>query len=581
MAKEIKSTAESARLASRQGLSPSAAEFTPKAPAAETVPASNTALPMSSAAPVSLKPHRVFVDMVASGTSIPIGCDLAAFTLNELFLEVALRLSTTDLNSFVLSCEGAPLKISQKKVIDLGIGNCQHVTCQVGGMPPLQAAPMAQNSPVVHQLQAQLQQLQQHQHFLQQQKLQSQIAQAQAAVAAQMAQPNANPQLLQQAQYTLAINVNQLRQMQVASEWSLPMPPALPQGVGSPANVVPPSAYATPPPAVHMPAPVASPVPPPAVHAPVPATNGCVNLLAVAPKFSTYALTSGGSRALIAELQSQPNPVAIDRIIDDLEEVAGLATDRLSNEVMRHLVSVCTAEQSRRILAKFASRHADVLEMADALNASEILIQLVDNCRYEQCDEVDTLLRTVAANVLPFAQSTHTARKLVIRLLREVKADPDAVQALWNAILANVVVAAKDSKGCVTMKKCIDVAPPALRRDVQQIVLDALDELVVDQYGNYLLQHIVYNTASADNIGMRLLDHVPAYCTNKIASHVVERVLEECSPEMCQRIVEKVMSPAVLSKIIKDQYGNYIIQCAIERVPYPMLTKLQVCFSLM
>eukprot|EP01061_Rhynchopus_euleeides_P004826 TRINITY_DN14020_c0_g1_i1.p1 TRINITY_DN14020_c0_g1~~TRINITY_DN14020_c0_g1_i1.p1 ORF type:complete len:562 (+),score=264.04 TRINITY_DN14020_c0_g1_i1:238-1686(+) len=398
-----------------------------------------------------------------------------------------------------------------------------------------------------------------------------------------------NQQMMQHVQYTLAINLNQLKQMQIASEWSLPMPPPLPSAIGSPAVQ---SAYATPPPMQHsVSAYAASPIPPPSVQTtPVPSqvpvpvqspaqstppAGGSINLTVVAPSFSTYALMQNGSRALIEELQNQPSPAAIDMIIDNLNEVAGLTTNRLSSEVMRHLVNVCTPDQSRRIVAKFCNEYRELLEMADSVLGCEVLLQLVDNLRHVQCDEVDSLLRTVASSILPFAMSTHSARKMLVRLLRDVKADKAVTDELWQSIIDHLIPAAKDSKGCVTMKKCVDVAPPQVRQEMERVIIAAADELVIDQYGNYLLQHIVYNSKTADVVGLQLVPKLTAYCTNKIASHVVERVLQRCSMSTCQAVVKKIIAPAVLDKIIKDQYGNYIVQCAIERVPVEMLADLK------
>ena len=113
-------------------------------------------------------------------------------------------------------------------------------------------------------------------------------------------------------------------------------------------------------------------------------------------------------------------------------------------------------------------------------------------------------------------------------------------------------------------------------------MLGAAGRMVTDQYGNYVLQHILqhgrpeHRAVIIDNIKGRLL----ALAQHKFASNVIERALDFGSASEKRALVDEIVNPSVamfrafqgmpdessggpvtpLQILMRDQFGNYVVQ---------------------
>ena len=105
------------------------------------------------------------------------------------------------------------------------------------------------------------------------------------------------------------------------------------------------------------------------------------------------------------------------------------------------------------------------------------------------------------------------------------------------------------------------------RTAVLQEVHASAASLIVDQYGNYVMQHIIEHGLEEDRGRTIALvtSQLVSFSKHKFASNVVEDSIESGSKEERRRIVatmtavnDKGQSP--LQILITDQYGNYVIR---------------------
>lgn len=94
--------------------------------------------------------------------------------------------------------------------------------------------------------------------------------------------------------------------------------------------------------------------------------------------------------------------------------------------------------------------------------------------------------------------------------------------------------------------------------------------LVEDQYGNYVIQHILEQGTEAHKrrIITDLLDRIEHYSTHKFASNVMEKCVVCGTPEnrrqMLQHLIRSKPETGSLSAIACDKFGNYVVQRMIE-----------------
>lgn len=99
---------------------------------------------------------------------------------------------------------------------------------------------------------------------------------------------------------------------------------------------------------------------------------------------------------------------------------------------------------------------------------------------------------------------------------------------------------------------------------VMQIIHDSL-ELVNNQYGNYLLQHLVEQRNEECNRGLhqRLGGHYAVLSRQKFSSNVVEKCLKFGSASWREAIIHELMDLTALGSLLQDSYGNYVMQHAL------------------
>jgi len=109
--------------------------------------------------------------------------------------------------------------------------------------------------------------------------------------------------------------------------------------------------------------------------------------------------------------------------------------------------------------------------------------------------------------------------------------------------------------------------------------------LVKDQYGNYVIQHLIERGEPADRVHIiggvkgRVLD----LARHKFASNVVEKAVQYGSPADRQSLLDEVLAPIVgtpgstssegpladpdafpLLLMMRDQYANYVVQKMLD-----------------
>merc|ERR1719462_829185 len=95
--------------------------------------------------------------------------------------------------------------------------------------------------------------------------------------------------------------------------------------------------------------------------------------------------------------------------------------------------------------------------------------------------------------------------------------------------------------------------------------------LAKDQYGNYVLQHVLQHYNGHSEIKMEIIrvaaKNILSFSKHKFASNVVERCFVCASKKQKQILLDAVVGTAESSPLVsmvRDQYANYVIQKMLE-----------------
>lgn len=104
-------------------------------------------------------------------------------------------------------------------------------------------------------------------------------------------------------------------------------------------------------------------------------------------------------------------------------------------------------------------------------------------------------------------------------------------------------------------------------------ILPNIGDLTFDASGNYVSQSIIMHgkTIHKKQVISLLKKDMVKYSTQKYASNVMECLFKYCSNSQRKEIVKEILKPAksnssILDKMLKDKYGNYVIQKILEKL---------------
>jgi hypothetical protein len=116
------------------------------------------------------------------------------------------------------------------------------------------------------------------------------------------------------------------------------------------------------------------------------------------------------------------------------------------------------------------------------------------------------------------------------------------------------------------LQRSIDHASPAQRVQlVTEIIFNSL-YLVQDPFGNYVIQYILdLNDARFSEPLIRtFIGNVCSLSVQKFSSNVIEKCIRVADPEIRKALVAEVLNRSRLEKLLRDSYGNYVIQTILD-----------------
>ena len=97
-----------------------------------------------------------------------------------------------------------------------------------------------------------------------------------------------------------------------------------------------------------------------------------------------------------------------------------------------------------------------------------------------------------------------------------------------------------------------------------------VEELSMDAYGNYVIQHILEH-GTIENVEAVLScvkKNLPKMSRQKFSSNVIEKALEHSNDVQRKEIVREILKEEkgvnILGEMMRDKFANYVVQKCIE-----------------
>ncbi|GAB2222594.1 hypothetical protein Drorol1_Dr00016713 [Drosera rotundifolia] len=260
---------------------------------------------------------------------------------------------------------------------------------------------------------------------------------------------------------------------------------------------------------------------------------------------------------------TEGNPEDISKILDGIiSNITDLVIDPFGHHVIEKLLGMCTDDQGLRIICALAMDPGQLIRTSCNENGFRVVQKMIEALNTpEQCSSI------ISSQLLPGVMTLmkdeygyHVVRRCLERL------NPKDKKSFVKAAILNYLVLAQDRYGCRVLQTCLEQADAQKKTVlVRKIIGDAL-HLSQDPFGNYVVQYIfaLENPKAIMDIVYKLKGHYCFLSIQKFSSHVVEKCLAHSGADGQSIIIQEILCARDWYKIMYDQYGNYVIQKAME-----------------
>ncbi|CAK5265001.1 unnamed protein product [Mycena citricolor] len=245
---------------------------------------------------------------------------------------------------------------------------------------------------------------------------------------------------------------------------------------------------------------------------------------------------------------------------------ADLMTDPFGNYLCQKLLEYSTDEQRGVICDSVAQ---DLVNISLNMHGTRAVQKMIDflssrrqtDSRYNaQIHSIIVALSLHVVVLIKDLNGNHVIQKCLNKLT------PEDNQFIYNAVAANCVEVATHRHGCCVLQRCIDHASDQQRIQlVNEITFHALT-LVQDPYGNYVVQYILdlNDNRFSDGVIRQFAGNVCALSVQKFSSNVIEKCVRVAEHSTRKLLIEELLNRTRLEKLLRDSYGNYCVQTALD-----------------
>lgn len=271
--------------------------------------------------------------------------------------------------------------------------------------------------------------------------------------------------------------------------------------------------------------------------------------------------------------QGQQESIEAAQVIlsEILQNIPELMTDQYANFLVQKLFDMMPHDV-RYTVAQVAAPHLCTISLTPHGTFSvQKLIETI--ATREEMEVVQNALKIDVVQLVKDVHGNHVIQKV---LQRFEHAD---TQFIYDALTADCVAIATNKQGCCVLQRCLEYANDPQRHQMVSAIVQAALTLVQDPFGNYVVQYVLdgKEVVVNDAIAELFLPHIVMLATNKFSSNVVEKVVKGCSNAAKEKYVMTLFDQNTLMRLLRDDYGNYVVQTGLTEAPYHLAEQLVMC----
>ncbi|VEU21136.1 DEKNAAC102107 [Brettanomyces naardenensis] len=245
---------------------------------------------------------------------------------------------------------------------------------------------------------------------------------------------------------------------------------------------------------------------------------------------------------------------------------AELMMDPFGNYLIQKLMISATPEEFSLILLNVGSSLYSISINQHGTRACQKMIDCLSTPAHHRL--LETYLSPHIVGLIQDLNGNHVIQKCIQKFQ-----DAD-LQFIVDLICQNMVAISTHKHGCCVLQKLMNKCNSFQVTQLGMQIINNSIVLMQDQFGNYVVQYLI--SLETPELNNRLIAIVAPYVSElscqKFSSNVVEKCLKikvyKNNARKVNPLLDELLRESVLTALIKDQYGNYVVQTAMEVSPF-------------
>ena len=270
---------------------------------------------------------------------------------------------------------------------------------------------------------------------------------------------------------------------------------------------------------------------------------------------------------IIDDNPSLASDIFYDKIKDKFLDIS---CDQFGNYFMQKIVTYLKPDHIHEILYKKVSSQFRSLSFNQ--HGTRIVQKILEKITNIEQD-LNYFILLLSPNIKDFTID-HNASHIIIKFVNLLPGPKS--NFIFKYLIENAFDLATKKYSCCVLQKCLEYADPIQKQLLLKAIVINSYGLFNDQYGNYVVQYCINICDYELNkiIARNFLFDIVRLSTQKYSSNVIEKCLDCCDENTKEIITQKFCDPNIISVLLFDMYGNYVLQKVLLVSEEPIKSQL-------
>lgn len=230
-----------------------------------------------------------------------------------------------------------------------------------------------------------------------------------------------------------------------------------------------------------------------------------------------------------------------------------LSTNLFGNYVIQKIIPLLEEEDSFKLILQFFGH---IYELSLHVYGCRVIQKLIDHL-----DDIKFIVTELENHILDLIASPNGNHVIQKCIDKDIEKD-----FLLKEFEANCIPLAQQRYGCRVLQRLFEICDESEISNIYQIIVDNMNQLINDKYGNYVIQHLIQSESpKRDEIFSYIIENSFELSKYKFSSNVVEKCVNHSTKKQLEEFLAQFLKIEVNNRpnlfyMCTDMYANYVVQ---------------------